>query len=141
MSRLSFIVTALLVGTGSSPLTAAEPNPGPPGMFTQLIPAMCPALVGQLSADPNVKRVLAGKGMDSGLVCQCANGRFLADREVSRVNALGMADLARQSPNQEQITAYVVSRAMQHILFCVSDEFDRILASVTLPLVPAPGAQ
>lgn len=133
MRKSILAAAALLLANG---VPAAAPGPG----IDQMIPAMCPAMVQQLSGSPQMFAALKSKGLNATAVCGCANERFLKDGQITRLAALTPEELDSRAAQSELFMSYVALRAIQNIMGCMSDDMDQQLAEVTLPLAATPPA-
>ncbi|MET0281043.1 MAG: hypothetical protein ABW278_07965 [Steroidobacteraceae bacterium] len=138
------IFGAVTLSVLAGPAVPAE-VPGGPRQVEQMIPAICPAMVGDLMArQPRMAAALAGQQLDAAATCGCANERFLRDREISRMSGRPLADVLKQAgsaANAEQAQSYITMRGMQHMLACVAEEIDRKLAASVIPVASDAAAQ
>ena len=119
--------TLLSLSISASSVEAQETR-----VISQLVDATCTSFLAPTLGRKEIATLAAVRGIDSRLVCSCANRSVEADPRLASL--LGQADEAiLRATEDPQLRSYVVGRVLNSVLQCFSQELDATLVASPIP--------
>jgi hypothetical protein len=117
------LLIIVLVVCNVVPCRAAD-APASPTSLAEVIAVACPAFVQPILSNPLFDMALRHRPIVLNDICKCGVTRALNDSVVSPLKDLPYRDLNARLQNDTSLQAYVLSRALQSIMQCYSEEID-----------------